>query len=251
MQSVALSTVTTRPGLGRSTARATRKQQTRVVVTASSSSSNNSDESQSLSLARRFQQVALSIAAGAVVATSAPGAAMARLEGVNNPQMLPPGPTQVVLDVAGYLTKGEIARLTEEVNNLEKDTGLRLRVLAQAYPNTPGLAIKDYWAVDDNTVVFVADPGLGNILNFAVGAGVDLEVPKNFWTKLANTYGTKTFWQERGESASISNAVSAIDTCFREDPGRFKCGKIQAELTDDMSDGGGFRPFGKKFGKGT
>ena len=78
--------------------------------------------------------------------------------------------------VAGYLTKGEIARLTEEVKNLEKDTGIRLRVLAQAYPNTPGLAVKDYWAVDDNTVVFVADPGLGNILNFSVGADIDLEV---------------------------------------------------------------------------
>ena len=43
---------------------------------------------------------------------------------------------------------------------------MKLRVLAQAYPNTPGLAVKDYWSVDDDTVVFVADPGLGNILNF-------------------------------------------------------------------------------------
>lgn len=28
--------------------------------------------------------------------------------------------------------------------------------------------------VDDDTVVFVADPGLGNILNFNVGTNVDL-----------------------------------------------------------------------------
>ena len=35
-----------------------------------------------------------------VVLGSAP-AAFARLEGVNNPQMLPPGPPQPVLDVAG------------------------------------------------------------------------------------------------------------------------------------------------------
>jgi|TARA_B100001142_G_scaffold132379_1_gene133967 hypothetical protein len=56
------------------------------------------------------------------------------------------------------------------VKNLERDTGMKLRVLAQAYPNTPGLAVKDYWSVDDDTVVFVADPGLGNILNFSVGA---------------------------------------------------------------------------------
>lgn len=42
-----------------------------------------------------------------------------------------------------------------------------------------GLAIKNYWGVDDNTVVFVADPSLGgNILNFNVGANVDLQVPR-------------------------------------------------------------------------
>lgn len=41
-------------------------------------------------------------------------------------------------------------------------------------PSIAGLAVKDYWAVDDNTVVFVADPGLGNILNFSVGGNLDL-----------------------------------------------------------------------------
>ena len=150
---------------------------------------------------------------------------------------LPPGPPQEVLDVAGYLTKGEITRLTAEVQNLEKDTGYKLRVLAQAYPKTPGLAVKDYWNVDDDTVVFVADPGLGNILNFSVGSNVDLDVPPSFWTRLASKYGTKFYWQENGEEASISNAVSAIDSCFREEPGRSKCSKVQGELGEAASAG--------------
>lgn len=53
--------------------------------------------------------------------------------------------------------------------------------------------------------------------------------------------GTKFYWQENGEEASISNAVSAIDTCFREDPGKLKCSKIQQELGEEPSSG--------KFGK--
>ena len=69
-------------------------------------------------------------------------------------------------------------RITTEVSSLEKDTGVKLRVLAQNYPETPGLAIREYWGVDDQTVVFVADPTFGDILNFNVGAGVDLEVPR-------------------------------------------------------------------------
>ena len=67
---------------------------------------------------------------------------------------------------------------------------------------------------------------------------MDLDVPPNFWTRLAGKYGTKSYWQDNGEEASIANAVSAIDTCFREEPGRFKCAKIQsAELGEAPTTG--------------
>jgi hypothetical protein len=45
---------------------------------------------------------------------------------------------------------------------LERDTGFRVRVLCQAYPNTPGLAIRDYWDLgkevrEKNEVIFCQD----------------------------------------------------------------------------------------------
>jgi hypothetical protein len=37
----------------------------------------------------------------------------------------------------------------------------------------------------------------GNILNFNVGAGVDLSVPRNFWKRLAGKYGNLFYWREK------------------------------------------------------
>ena len=100
----------------------------------------------------------------------------------------------------------------------------------QNYPDTPGLAIKDYWGVDEDTVVFVADPNTGNILNFNVGDNVDFRVPRNFWSRLAGKYGTKFYWQDNGEEAAILSAVTAICNCVREPVGRGQCSKIEGEL---------------------
>lgn len=98
--------------------------------------------------------------------------------------------------------------------------------------DTPGLAIRDFWAVDADTVVFVADPNTGNILNFNVGAAVDLRVPRSFWTRLASRYGTKFYWRDAGEAAAIVNAVGAIDVCAREEPGRAQCVAIAGPLVE-------------------
>ncbi|PNT60717.1 hypothetical protein BRADI_5g03643v3 [Brachypodium distachyon] len=80
--------------------------------------------------------------------------------GANKPELLPKEFTTVI-DVAGFLSSGQENRLRQEIEDLEKDTGYKLRVLAQNYPDTPGLAIKDFWQFDDRTIVFVADPTFG------------------------------------------------------------------------------------------
>lgn len=53
--------------------------------------------------------------------------------------------------------------------------------------------------------------------------------------------------QEKGEAESILNAVSAIDTCLREPPGRFKCATVQGEFDGSLKDSSG--KFGGLFGQ--
>ncbi|KAL5196738.1 hypothetical protein ABZP36_000250 [Zizania latifolia] len=145
--------------------------------------------------------------------------------GVNKPELLPKEFTTVI-DVAGFLSPGQENRLRQEIEDLEKETGYKLRVLAQNYPDTPGLAIKDFWQVDDQTIVFVADPTFGNIINFNVGALVDLDVPRNFWSRVSGKYGNMFYWKEKGEDASIEAAVMAVSRCLREPVGPSNCSEV-------------------------
>jgi hypothetical protein len=89
-----------------------------------------------------------------------------------------------------------------------------------------GVAVREFWHVDDKTIIFVADPSLGNILNFSVGAGVDVSVPRNFWKRLAGKYGNLFYWHEKGEDASIEAAVSAISNCLRQQINPHTCSEI-------------------------
>ncbi|CAH8385616.1 unnamed protein product [Eruca vesicaria subsp. sativa] len=177
----------------------------------------------------RFRSRSLSLVFSGALALglslSGVGIAEAAKEGVNKPELLPKEFTSVI-DVAGFLSDGQEKRIAEEISDLEKDTGFKLRVLAQNYPVTPGLAIKDYWKVDDSTIVFVADPTFGNILNFNVGASVDLDIPRSFWSRLAGKYGNMFYWKEKGEDASIEAAVMAISSCLREPVGANNCAEI-------------------------
>ncbi|TYI10921.1 hypothetical protein ES332_A09G174300v1 [Gossypium tomentosum] len=164
---------------------------------------------------------------GALALTlSAAGVGFAEAKvGVNKPELLPREFTPVI-DVAGFLSDGQEKRLIQEISDIEKDTGFKLRVLAQNYPDTPGLAIKDFWQVDDRTIVFVADPTFGNILNFNVGDSVDLDIPRSFWSRLAGKYGNMFYWKEKGEDASIEAAVMAISNCLREPVGPNNCSEV-------------------------
>jgi uncharacterized membrane protein YgcG len=133
----------------------------------------------------------------AFVAIVLPPPANARLESVNRPDLLPKEPNQNVIQVEKFLTTGQARRLSELLSALERDTGYRVRVLCQAYPNTPGLAVRDYWDLgkegqkDDKYIVLVVDQfgGKGNVLNFNIGEGVKIALPNIFWNRLTAKYG--------------------------------------------------------------
>ncbi|XP_076947166.1 thylakoid lumenal 15.0 kDa protein 2, chloroplastic-like [Bidens hawaiensis] len=180
-------------------------------------------------LISKFKSNSLSFALSGTLALtvtlSGVGFAEAKV-GVNKPELLPKQFTTVI-DVAGFLSDGQEKRLAKEIDSIEKDTGFKLRVLAQNYPDTPGLAIKDFWQVDDRTIVFVADPTFGNILNFNVGETVDLDIPRSFWSRLAGKYGNMFYWKEKGEDASVEAAVMEISNCLREPVGANNCAEVK------------------------
>lgn len=68
-----------------------------------------------------------------------PSTALARLEAVNRPDLLPSEKGLNVIQTEKFLTTGQAKRLNDLLTALERDTGYRVRVLCQAYPNTPGL----------------------------------------------------------------------------------------------------------------
>lgn len=152
--------------------------------------------------------------------------AHARPEGVNRPDLLPQDKSQVypVIDTVNFLSKGQEKRITSSINNLEKNTGFKLRLLCQSYPNTPGLAIKDYWGIDDNTVVLVVDRGEGfnrkgiptNIMNLNIGKNVDDVLPGMFWSRLTNKLGNQPYVKANGEDIAVINAVEAITYCLED-----------------------------------
>jgi hypothetical protein len=150
-----------------------------------------------------------------------PQKAEARPEGVNKPERLPSGPVRNVIDVkVNFLTPGEQKRLEKLTEQIEKTSGFKLRVLCQSYPETPGLAIKDYWKVDDKTIVLVADKGLkgtSNILNFNVGDGLADVLPTPVGSRHPGRFGTSRYGRDEGEDVAITNAVEAIAYCLQRD----------------------------------
>lgn len=131
----------------------------------------------------------------------------------NNPDLLPDVQTPII-DLAKALTEKQEATLAKDLEDFEQETGWKLRVLTQ-FERTPGIAVKDYWGLDDHSVLLVADPRGGNLLNFSVGDDFYPLMPRTFWIELQTRFGNQFFVREHGEDQSIVEALSSIKTCLR------------------------------------
>eukprot|EP00448_Togula_jolla_P003547 CAMPEP_0170612954 /NCGR_PEP_ID=MMETSP0224-20130122/24007_1 /TAXON_ID=285029 /ORGANISM="Togula jolla, Strain CCCM 725" /LENGTH=241 /DNA_ID=CAMNT_0010938509 /DNA_START=185 /DNA_END=910 /DNA_ORIENTATION=- len=154
---------------------------------------------------------------GALLASSP--AAAKRPEGVNRPELLPntDGNATPVIDVIKLLSDRQRRVIEKQAGEIEAATGVKLRVLAQTYPTTPGLAIRDYWKVDDRTLVYVHDTGgLGPnaVVNFNAGTKVEAMKPLTFWRQTQNKYQDKFYLDEHGDADTLMAVVEALRDAF-------------------------------------
>ncbi len=133
----------------------------------------------------------------------------------DNPDLLPDEPT-LVIDLAKSLSAAQEEQLNQQLEAFEQESGWKLRVLTQ-YDQTPGRAVKDFWQLDDRSVMLVADPRGGNLLNFSVGDALYDLLPRTFWIELQTRYGNQFFVRENGEDRAIIEALESIKTCLRRD----------------------------------
>lgn len=129
-----------------------------------------------------------------------------------NPDLLPSTQTPII-DLAKTFTDIQKEALAKDIENFEAETGWKLRILTQ-YDRTPGRAVKNFWGLDEKSVLVIADSRGGNILNFNVGDAVYQLLPRTFWIELQTRFGNLYFVREQGEAQSIIQSVESVKTCL-------------------------------------
>ncbi len=130
----------------------------------------------------------------------------------DNPDLLPKEPTPVI-DLAKTLSSRQKANLEKSLNEYESETGWKIRVLSQ-YDRTPGLAVKKYWELDERSLLLIADPRGGNLLNFNVGDALYALMPRTFWVELQTRYGNQYYVRDHGEDGAVLDAISSVRSCL-------------------------------------
>lgn len=131
---------------------------------------------------------------------------------VNNPELLPDKVTPVV-DLANLLPTLQEESLNKNLEQFEAETGWKMRVLTQ-YDRSPGRAVKQFWGLDDKSILLVADSRGGNLLAFSIGDDVYELLPRNFWIELQTRFGNMYYIREHGENNAIVEALESVKGCL-------------------------------------
>ncbi len=130
----------------------------------------------------------------------------------DNPELLPKEQTPII-DLAKALSQKQRLDLETSLNTYEQETGWKIRVLSQ-YEQTPGLAVKDYWDLDETSLLIIADPRGGNLLSFNVGDAYFALMPRIFWVELQTRFGNQFYVRDNGEDGAILASIKAVETCL-------------------------------------
>ena len=136
----------------------------------------------------------------------------APVHAVYNPELLPDEPT-VVIDLARILNDAQEEYLNTKLPEFEAETGWKLRILTQ-FDQTPGRAVKEFWGLNDKSIMMVADPRGGNLLNFSVGDQLYPLLPRTFWIELQTRFGNQFYVRDNGEDGAVLGAINALETCL-------------------------------------
>ena len=131
---------------------------------------------------------------------------------IDNPELLPGRPPPVI-DLAKALSQTQRQSLETSLDAFEQRSGWKLRVLTQ-YERTPGLAVKEFWGLDERSLLLVADPRGGNLLNFNVGDALFALMPRTWWGELQTRYGNQYYVKDHGEDGAILAALDAVELCL-------------------------------------
>jgi hypothetical protein len=165
-------------------------------------------------VSRRWSQWLTATLGSLVLCAIAWIAAPAPAQAFDNPDLLPKEFTTVV-DLANQLPSGQEQKLAQTLADFEAETGWKLRVLTQ-FDQTPGLAVKRFWDVDNKTLLVVADSRGGNLLNFNVGGDFYNVFPRTFWIELQTRYGNQFFVRDNGENQAIVQSLESVMGCLRQ-----------------------------------
>ena len=145
----------------------------------------------------------------------------------DNPELLPEEPIAVV-DLANSIPDGQEQSLVERLESFEAETGWKLRVLTQ-FDRTPGRAVKDFWGLDNKSLLLIADARGGNLLNFNVGDAFYEFMPRTFWIELQTRYCNQFFVRDNGEYQAIVESLYSVMGCLEKGGCQFVPGLPQEQ----------------------